>query len=69
MIALLSNILQQKHRDAGMYLSEDVDFLYLMQVGKVDPLETFSIHAMPENIRAEADKHVTDPRQIILNIE
>jgi hypothetical protein len=67
-ITKLQGILKPEHREKGMYITEEADdFVHLYQDGK--RLATFGLRATLEEIRAEADKHITDPRQIVMNIE
>ena len=52
---LLDRVLRQEHKDAGLYLIETEDFLFLKKKGKV--LATFSaVGATIESIQHEADQ-------------
>jgi len=67
-IAQLNGILKPEHLKY-MFLTEDEDFVYLWQLGNDKPIAVFSVQTTIEEIRKEADRHVTDPRQIVMEIE
>ncbi len=57
MIMPLTKILKPQHRQTGLYLEEDEDFLYLKCIGVSKTLATFSTRgATIESIWEEADK-------------
>ncbi len=54
---ILTRILKEEHRRAGLYLEEDRDFVLLMRGQTV--LARFSaLGATPKSILKEADKHM-----------
>lgn len=56
---MLENVLTKEQREAGLYLGEDEDIVYLLKKGKVAPLATFSAAgATIEAILHEADQQL-----------
>ena len=53
---VLTATLMQRHRDAGLYLDEDEDFLYLKREGGSKPLATWwALTATVAMVRDAAD--------------
>ena len=56
---ILTNLLEQRHRDAGMYVEEDEHFVYLKQAGQKTVVFS-SVAVTPEELIKEANKRMID---------
>ena len=59
MTRILNEVLKPEHRQAGFYLEDDEDFLYLKRGEKVVAVWS-AIGASIESVKAEADRQIAE---------